>query len=89
MPALVERACRINIAVRAVTQQIFARQLIFALDYEDFIADHQTQSARLCNFLSVDPRGWPELPKKVEDSIDTEINRLKNLSILNPYHGKN
>ena len=63
-PALVERACRINIAGRACAEQIFARQSSIAIVYEDFIADHQTQSARLCNFLSVDPRGCLHYPKR-------------------------
>lgn len=84
-PALVERACRINLAGRACAAQVFARQAGLTLDYEDFIDDHAAQSARLCGFLGIDPQLWPAMPEKGSELPDPEIDRLKRLPVLQAY----
>lgn len=84
-PAVVERSCQLNLSARVCADKLFDRQPTLRLAYEDFIADHAAQSARLCDFLGVAPAGWPSLPEKQGERSDGEIARLEGIPLLRPY----
>lgn len=83
-PHAVLRSCEVQLAARRNVNRMFAGHPMLSLDYEDFIADHATQSRRLCEFLGVDPAGWPALKAK-EDRPDPELVALRAEPALQPF----
>lgn len=84
-PQATAHSCEIQLAAREFVGRLFADHPLLDIAYESFIAEHADQSRRLCEFLQVDPGGWPPLPAKEDAPADPHLQALRGMPSLLPY----